>query len=177
MTSERSTQRHNLPAPVSSFIGREQELREIGQLLGNHRLITLTGTGGTGKTRLALQAATAERDHFSDGVWLIDLAPLAASELVLETIAKVLTLPAAPGPSPIERLGVHLEACWRPSASSRLNGSLKRAKPRNFTTSILIGISNWQNTLHQIFQAHSKRRGLRNWKRSTLTCGWHWAGR
>ena len=109
MTSERPTRKHNLPASVSSFIGREQELREIQQRLGENRLITLTGTGGTGKTRLALQAATAERDHFSDGVWLIDLAPLAASELVLETIAKVLNLPEAPDPAPIERLGVYLE--------------------------------------------------------------------
>jgi predicted ATPase len=110
MTSESSTRRHNLPAPVSSFIGREQELREIQQLLGENRLITLAGTGGTGKTRLALQAATAELDYFTDGVWLIDLALLATSELVLETIAKVLTLPAAPGPSPLERLGAYLEA-------------------------------------------------------------------
>ena len=109
MTSEHSTHKHNLPAPLSSFIGREQELREIGQRLGEHRLLTLTGTGGTGKTRLALEAAT-QFDHFSDGVWLIDLAPVAASELVLETIAKVLTLPETPDPSPIERLRVYLEA-------------------------------------------------------------------
>ncbi len=110
MTSERPTHRHNLPAPVSSFIGREQELRQIQQGLGKNRLMTLTGTGGTGKTRLALQAATTLLDHFSDGVWLIDLAPLAASELVLETITKVLTLPEAPDPSPIEQLGAYLEA-------------------------------------------------------------------
>src|SRR5215471_19239611 len=110
MTSERSTRKHNLPAPVSSFIGREQELHEIQQRLGENRLITLTGTGGTGKTRLALQAATAELDYFSDGVWLIDLAPVAASELVLETIAKMLTLPETPDPAPIERLRAYLEA-------------------------------------------------------------------
>ena len=110
MTSEHSMRKHNLPAPVSSFIGREQELCEIGQRLGEHRLLTLTGTGGTGKTRLALEAAATLLDHFSDGVWLIDLAPLAASELVVETIAKVLTLPEAAGLSPIEQLGAYLEA-------------------------------------------------------------------
>ena len=87
MTSEHSMRKHNLPAPVSSFIGSEQELCEIQQRLRENRLITLTGTGGTGKTRLALQAAASERDHFSDGVWVIYLAPLATSDLVLETIA------------------------------------------------------------------------------------------
>lgn len=110
MTSERFTQKHNLPASVSSFIGREQEVIEIRQRLHEHRLMTLTGTGGTGKTRLALQAAAAEREHFSDGVWLIDLAPLAAPELVPETLAKVLSLPEISGPSPMERIGAYLEA-------------------------------------------------------------------
>ena len=110
MSSEQSNRKHNLPAPVSSFIGREQELCEIQQRLRENRLITLTGTGGTGKTSLALQAAIAELDHFSDGVWLIDLAPLATSELVLETIAKVLNLSEASNQSPIEQLGTYLEA-------------------------------------------------------------------
>ena len=109
MASEHSTRKHNFPAQVSSFIGREQELREIEQRLREHRLMTLTGTGGTGKTRLAIQAAMAECDHFSDGAWLVDLAPLTPSELVLETIAKVFTVPEAPGPSQIEQLGAYLE--------------------------------------------------------------------
>jgi hypothetical protein len=54
MPSERSTFKQNLPAAISSFIGREQEVRDIRQCLHKHRLVTLTGTGGTGKTRLAL---------------------------------------------------------------------------------------------------------------------------
>jgi predicted ATPase len=110
MPSERSTYNHNLPASVSSFIGREQELREIRQRWREHRLITLTGTGGTGKTRLALQAATGELDQFADGVWLVELAGLATSDLVAQTIAKVLALPETPDLAPIERLGVFLQA-------------------------------------------------------------------
>jgi predicted ATPase/DNA-binding CsgD family transcriptional regulator len=110
MTSERFTHKHNLPAPVSSFIGREQELSEIGQCLRENRLITLTGTGGTGKTRLALQVATAELDRFPDGVWLVELARLPTPELVVETIAKVLMLPEAPDPALTERLGAYLSA-------------------------------------------------------------------
>lgn len=93
MTSERSIHKHNLPAPVSSFIGREQELADILQRLHEHRLLTLTGAGGTGKTRLALQAATAERERFADGVWLAELAPLSRPELVAETLATVLAVP------------------------------------------------------------------------------------
>ena len=104
MTSERSTRRHNLPAPMSSFIGREQELREIGQRLGENRLITLTGAGGTGKTRLALQAATAERERFADGVWLVELAPVSRPELVGETLATVLAVPETAEPPIEERL-------------------------------------------------------------------------
>ena len=109
MTSEQFTRKHNFPALVSSFIGREQELQEIEQRLGKSRLITLTGASGIGKTRLALQAAMAEHDHFSDGIWLVDLAPLTASELVLETIAKALNLSDSSDPALIERIGAYLE--------------------------------------------------------------------
>ncbi|HEX5440007.1 MAG TPA: tetratricopeptide repeat protein, partial [Ktedonobacterales bacterium] len=98
---------NNLPAGVSSFIGRERELGELSGLLQRHRLVMLTGAGGTGKTRLALEAAAAEIDRFPDGVWLVELAPLITSELVAETIAKVLLIPAIPrtaDSSPLDRL-------------------------------------------------------------------------
>ena len=75
MTS-RMSQRTNMPAQVSSFIGRERELQEIARLVRLQRFITFTGSGGTGKTRLAMQAAAAELNQFADGVWPIFLGPL-----------------------------------------------------------------------------------------------------
>jgi non-specific serine/threonine protein kinase len=91
---------HNLPAQLTSFIGREQELAEIKQLLapdfgdtgGEVRLLTLTGHGGTGKTRLALQAAAALVPSFPDGVWWVELAPLTDPALIPQTVAAVLGL-------------------------------------------------------------------------------------
>ncbi|HEU5347631.1 MAG TPA: AAA family ATPase, partial [Ktedonobacterales bacterium] len=103
---------NNLPAEVSSFVGREQELEELSRLLRHHRLVMLTGPGGTGKTRLVLHAAAAELDRFADGVWLVELAPLMTPELVAETIAKVLAVPAVPSatdPSLLDRLCAFLQ--------------------------------------------------------------------
>jgi non-specific serine/threonine protein kinase len=68
--------RHNLPARLSSFIGREREIAEIERLLGTTRLLTLTGAPGVGKTRLALEVGDEIADAFPDGVWLAELAPL-----------------------------------------------------------------------------------------------------
>ena len=110
MSPERSIHNHNLPASVSSFIGREQELREIHQRLREHRLVTLTGSGGTGKTRLALEAAVGELNHFADGVWLVELAGISTQDLVAQTIARVFALPEIPDLAPIKRLGAFLQS-------------------------------------------------------------------
>jgi predicted ATPase/class 3 adenylate cyclase len=74
--------RHNLPAPLTSFLGREEDLARVEQLLGQARLVTLTGPGGTGKTRLAMEAGTRVVGRFPDGVWLVELAGVADPGLV-----------------------------------------------------------------------------------------------
>lgn len=81
---------NNLPIPISSFVGREREIAEVRQLLSTHRLVTLTGPGGCGKTRLAIRVAHKEINEFEDGVWLIELAPLAEPLLVPHTLASIL---------------------------------------------------------------------------------------
>ena len=81
---------HNLPTQVSSFIGRDAELVAVRSLLSGSRLVTLTGSGGSGKTRLALQVAAGLTDDAGDGVWFADLAPLQDPNLVAATLADVL---------------------------------------------------------------------------------------
>jgi predicted ATPase/class 3 adenylate cyclase len=88
---------NNLPFQTTSFIGRENELAEIDQLLGAAHLLTLTGSGGTGKTRLALQAAERVLDSFKDGVWWIELGPLSDPVLLPNAIASVLGIHEEPG--------------------------------------------------------------------------------
>jgi predicted ATPase len=87
-----SLYRTNLPVPATPFLGRERELTEVTELLQRDdvRLLTLTGPGGTGKTRLALQAAAEAADRFPDGVWWVPLAPLREADLVLDTLAQEL---------------------------------------------------------------------------------------
>ena len=87
----------NLPAQVSSFIGREAELAEVRALVGGSRLVTLTGAGGAGKTRLGLQVAAGLADGAGDGVWFVDLAPLRDPDLVAVTVADVLGVRQEPG--------------------------------------------------------------------------------
>jgi non-specific serine/threonine protein kinase len=82
--------RHNLPADLTNFVGRRHELTELRRLLASARLVSLTGTGGVGKTRLALKLAADQADEFPDGAWLADLAPLTSPDLMAQTIAHAL---------------------------------------------------------------------------------------
>ena len=82
----------NLPLPLTSFIGREREIASVKRLLSVSRLVTLTGAGGAGKTRLALAVARQVAPFYRDGVWLVELAPLADAALLLPTIAAVFGL-------------------------------------------------------------------------------------
>jgi predicted ATPase/class 3 adenylate cyclase len=81
---------NNLPVQLTTFVGRERELVEAGELLRGTRLLTLTGPGGTGKTRLSLQVAAAAADHYPDGVWFVALDAVRDPALVTPTIARTL---------------------------------------------------------------------------------------
>ena len=83
---------HNLPTQLTSFIGREKEMDELKKLITEHRMITLTGSGGAGKTRLALQVAGDLLRLFSGGIWFVELAPLVDPVLVVQTLLAVFKL-------------------------------------------------------------------------------------
>jgi predicted ATPase/DNA-binding SARP family transcriptional activator len=88
-----------LPDPITSFIGRERELVDVERLIGRARLLTLTGAGGAGKTRLALAAAQKVRHQYPDGVWFVDLAAVGESLLVADAVAEALQLDSGAAPS------------------------------------------------------------------------------
>lgn len=90
------TRRHNLPAELTSFVGRRMELIALPGVIASSRLVSLTGAGGVGKTRLAVRLASRLVDEFRDGVWLVDLAPLSAPDLIAPTIATTLGIREGP---------------------------------------------------------------------------------
>ena len=100
----------NLAQPLTSFIGRARELDELRRLLDEHRLLTLTGSGGCGKTRLALQAALEARAVFPDGVWLVELAALSDPALVAQTAATALGVQEHAGHDVARTLATHIGA-------------------------------------------------------------------
>jgi predicted ATPase/class 3 adenylate cyclase/DNA-binding CsgD family transcriptional regulator len=95
---------HNLPVQLTSFVGREAEMHDVRQLLADNRLVTLTGAGGAGKTRLAVEIAAQIAPEFRDGVWYVDLAPITHPAVVPVTVARALGLPDQPSRSTIDTL-------------------------------------------------------------------------
>src|SRR5271165_2247781 len=94
----------NLPVQFTSFVGRQSEMNRLGEALAGNRIVTLTGAGGVGKTRLAVQVAAGLAGEFDDGVWYVDLAPITVPEVVPVTVARVLGLPDQPGRSTMDTL-------------------------------------------------------------------------
>jgi predicted ATPase len=90
----------NLPAARSSFVGREREMAEIERSLASTRLLTLTGAGGAGKTRVALEVGRHLVADYPDGVWLVELAPLSEGALVPKEVAEALGVPERSSHSP-----------------------------------------------------------------------------
>jgi predicted ATPase/DNA-binding SARP family transcriptional activator len=134
-----AAERGNLPAPVSSFVGRTAELAELAELLRSARLVTLTGIGGAGKTRLALEAAGRARPGFPDGAWLVELAGTTDGDLVPTAAAAAIGVADRPDRPLEERLAdrvrtaralIVLDNCEQVlPAAARLAGQLLRAGP------------------------------------------------
>ncbi len=100
---------NNLPSQLTSFVGREAELAEIDRLLREHRLVTLVGAAGSGKTRCAIQAGAELLDRFIDGVWLVELAPISDPALGTAAVAQALCVKEHPGRALLDTLIGHLE--------------------------------------------------------------------
>jgi DNA-binding CsgD family transcriptional regulator len=113
-----------LPAPLTSFVGRDRDLAGVRRLLTEHRLVTLTGFGGVGKTRLALEVAADLLGVYLDGIWLVELASLADARLVPWAVASALDL------------GEH------PAAAAQTTGPALSPREREVVTLLARGLSN-----------------------------------
>jgi len=100
--------RNNIPAQLTTFVGREKEIREIKDAINNYRLVTLTGSGGTGKTRLSLQIAEDLLDQF-EYIWFVELAPITDQEIIPQTILSALGLSDRQGENSIEVINDYLQ--------------------------------------------------------------------
>lgn len=101
---------NNLPHQLSSFVGRTRQAAEISRLLSRTRLVTLTGTGGCGKTRLALHVAAGLVHEFPDGAWLVELGALSDSKLIPQAVMSALHIPQRPGAPPGDVLSDYLQS-------------------------------------------------------------------
>jgi predicted ATPase/class 3 adenylate cyclase len=132
--------RTNLPVQLTSFVGRDEDVKVVDALLGEHRAVTLTGVGGVGKTRLALHVAAEALDNFPDGVWLLELAPLGEPSRVMEALAAALSVEPTPGKTieqaildkvKASRILLVLDNCEHLlDEARRVVGKLVRAAPR-----------------------------------------------
>jgi len=104
LRTPKSVGAHNLPVQLTSFVGRGAQMTNLEKLLVDNRLVTLTGAGGAGKTRLAVEIAARIAAEFGDGVWYVDLAPLTDPDLVPIAVARALGLPDQPGRSTMDTL-------------------------------------------------------------------------
>lgn len=95
-TGSRAARLTNLPKPLTSFVGRERQIAELAQHVTSSRLVTLTGAGGSGKTRLAIQVGEQLYEQYADGVWFVDFAPLTDAALVPQQVAKTLGVQEQP---------------------------------------------------------------------------------
>ncbi|MDT5341388.1 MAG: hypothetical protein QOE52_572 [Mycobacterium sp.] len=130
----------HLPMQLTSFVGRDEQLTQVRELLTQNRLVTLTGAGGVGKTRMAIQIAGQSVNEFADGIWYVDLAPITDPDLVPITTARALRLPEEPGRSTTDTLRrfvadrqllVVLDNCEHLlDASATLTMALLEAAPR-----------------------------------------------
>ena len=104
-----ATPRHNLPRQLTSFVGRDREVEQIADLVGKRQLTTLTGPGGIGKTRTALEVGRRLAHRWRDGVWFVDLAPITDPQFVTGTIAAALALNMPRGGDPLVALAAALK--------------------------------------------------------------------
>jgi len=107
---EKTKPKHNLPVHLTSFVGRERERNEISRLIAHNRLLTLIGTGGIGKTRLALQIGQSLLNDFPDGVWFVPLESLTDADLVPQTVVSFLRIPEASDQNAVETLVDELQS-------------------------------------------------------------------
>ena len=130
---------NNLPIELTSFVGRDDDIDAVAELLRSDRLVTLLGTGGCGKTRLSLQVGARMVDDFPDGVWFVELAPLEDGRLVAQAVADSLGVRAEPGAAMIDaaadgigsrRVALILDNCEHviPEAAAVAHGVLRRCR-------------------------------------------------
>jgi hypothetical protein len=119
----------HLPAQLTSFVGRDAKLAQVRDLVAENRLVTLTGAGGVGKTRLAIQIAGQIANEFADGIWYVDLAPITDPDLVPTITARALSLPDQPGRSTMDTLAAQYRRD-RAGAQAGVHPPTRRRRPR-----------------------------------------------